>query len=268
MDIISLLAHDNYFSINRDLIKLVGLDATVLLGALASQYNYWRKCGKLTDDGYFYSTQENLENDTSLSRYKQDTALKKLKDLGIIDIKVKGIPPTKHFKILTENTAKQLYKQNCEKLTNQIVNNSQIELQKINKLNCKSFTTNNTINNNTINNNTKNNIYKENISKEKSIYSDIINHLNLKANTNYRPNTNKTKSLINARLNEGFTLEDFKTVIDKKSNEWLGSDYEKFLRPETLFGNKFENYLNQNVSNKVNKFKPNAIENKYKDEEF
>lgn len=131
------------------------------------------------------------------------------------------------------------------------------------------------INNAYINTNiNNNNIEKENIIKEKElgngrdIVKEIITYLNLKANTNYRPNTNKTKSLINARLNEGFTLEDFKTVIDKKSNEWLGSDYEKFLRPETLFGNKFENYLNQNVSNKVNRFKPNAIENKYKDEEF
>ena len=49
---------------------------------------------------------------------------------------------------------------------------------------------------------------------------------------------------IKARLSEGFTIEDFKTVIDKKCAEWLGTDYEQYLRPQTLFGTKFESYLN------------------------
>ena len=48
-------------------------------------------------------------------------------------------------------------------------------------------------------------------------------------------------------MNEKFTVDDFKTVIDKKSREWLGTDMEKYLRPETLFGTKFESYLNQQV---------------------
>ena len=78
-----------------------------------------------------------------------------------------------------------------------------------------------------------------------NIYSDVINYLNFKASKNFRPNTTKTKSLIDARTNEGFTLEDFKTVIDVKCSSWLGTDYEKFLRPETLFSNKFEGYLNE-----------------------
>ena len=44
---------------------------------------------------------------------------------------------------------------------------------------------------------------------------------------------------------EGFTKEDFIKVIDNKVNEWLGTDMERYLRPETLFGIKFEGYLNQ-----------------------
>ena len=44
-----------------------------------------------------------------------------------------------------------------------------------------------------------------------------------------------------------FTVEDFKTVIDKKSLEWMGTEREKYLRPQTLFGTKFESYLNQNI---------------------
>lgn len=74
---------------------------------------------------------------------------------------------------------------------------------------------------------------------------DIISYLNAKADTNYKATSSKTASLINARLKEGFTLEDFKSVIDDKVHEW-GSDHKmsKYLRPETLFGTKFEGYLN------------------------
>lgn len=78
------------------------------------------------------------------------------------------------------------------------------------------------------------------------IYNPVIEFLNNKAGSKFRATTNKTKSLIDARVNEGFTLEDFQTVIDIKVTEWKGTDYEKFLRPETLFGTKFEGYLNQN----------------------
>lgn len=86
---------------------------------------------------------------------------------------------------------------------------------------------------------------REEIEKEKeNIYSLVIEYLNEKAGTNYRSSGQATKRHINARVAEGFTLDDFKTVIDKKCAEWKGSDMEKYLRPETLFGTKFESYLN------------------------
>ena len=81
--------------------------------------------------------------------------------------------------------------------------------------------------------------------KDNNIYSLVIDYLNIKANTSYRINTKNTQSLINARVREGFTIEDFKKVIDSKSGEWLNTDFEKYLRPATLFGGKFENYLNE-----------------------
>jgi uncharacterized phage protein (TIGR02220 family) len=78
------------------------------------------------------------------------------------------------------------------------------------------------------------------------IYRTIISHLNEKCGTNYKANTAKTKSVINARLAEGFKEADFISVIEKKSREWLSDPkMEKYLRPETLFGTKFESYLNQ-----------------------
>ena len=85
----------------------------------------------------------------------------------------------------------------------------------------------------------------KNKEKENNIYSEIIKYLNEKANTNYRVSTKNTQSFINARLKEGFTVEDFKKVIDVKAKSWVGTDFEKYLRPSTLFGTKFENYLNE-----------------------
>lgn len=83
----------------------------------------------------------------------------------------------------------------------------------------------------------------------------VIGVLNQTCGTKYRPTSKKTKSLIHARMEEGFTLEDFETVIAKKATEWTGTEYEKFLRPETLFGTKFEGYLNQKQTKKGgNKF--------------
>jgi len=79
----------------------------------------------------------------------------------------------------------------------------------------------------------------------RNIYIAVIDYLNNKANKNFRPTTKKTQSLINARIKEGFTLDDFKKVIDTKCSQWLGTEMEKYLRPETLFGTKFEGYLNE-----------------------
>ena len=77
-------------------------------------------------------------------------------------------------------------------------------------------------------------------------YEEIINDLNFKAGTDFRATTKKTKDAINARINEGFTVEDFLIVHTKKVKDWKNNkEYVKFLRPITLYGNKFEGYLNQ-----------------------
>ena len=76
---------------------------------------------------------------------------------------------------------------------------------------------------------------------------EILDHLNKRVGTNYKSTTKKTRDLIKARFNEKFTVDDFKTVIDKMCVEWMNTDMQKYLRPETLFGNKFESYLNREV---------------------
>ena len=85
----------------------------------------------------------------------------------------------------------------------------------------------------------------ENDNDNENINKDIIHYLNTKLGTKYKASAEYVKKHINARLNEGYTLEDFKTVIDKKYKEWNGTEFAKFLRPETLFGTKFSTYLNQ-----------------------
>lgn len=82
------------------------------------------------------------------------------------------------------------------------------------------------------------------------ITKKVIEHLNKKANSNFRPTTKTTQQKINARLNEGYNLDDFIAVIDKKCNEWIGTEFERYLCPETLFGTKFEKYLNQKTTDK------------------
>lgn len=76
---------------------------------------------------------------------------------------------------------------------------------------------------------------------------EVIDHLNQRAGTRYKATTANTRKLVKARLKEGFTVEDIKLVIDKKCADWLNNrDMAQYLRPETLFGPKFESYLNTN----------------------
>ncbi len=76
-------------------------------------------------------------------------------------------------------------------------------------------------------------------------YKEIIGYLNEKTGRDFRSSANYNQSCIKARWNEGYTLEQFKKVIDTKVAMWKGTKMEDYLRPQTLFGTKFESYLNQ-----------------------
>lgn len=89
---------------------------------------------------------------------------------------------------------------------------------------------------------------KSNTNKE--IYKTVIDYLNSKTGQHYRAGSKDTQKHINARLAEGFTVEDFMRVVDNMWTEWRGTEWEKYLRPSTLFGSKFENYLNRKPQNK------------------
>lgn len=92
---------------------------------------------------------------------------------------------------------------------------------------------------------------KNPIENNKQIIKNVIEFLNTKTNKNFTTKSSKTISCINSRLKEGFIENDFIKVIEIKTEKWLGTSMEEYLRPITLFGNKFDSYLNE--TNKINK---------------
>lgn len=101
-----------------------------------------------------------------------------------------------------------------------------------------------TNNRNALSTNNLNALSVDNSNALKENIETVVNYLNQKARTSYRASGVDTRKHIKARFTEGFTVDDFKSVINKKCDEWLGTDFEKYLRPSTLFGTKFEGYLN------------------------
>lgn len=96
--------------------------------------------------------------------------------------------------------------------------------------------------------------------KDIYIYSRVIDYLNEKASKSFKYTTKKTKSCIDARLREGFTEADFLKVIDIKTKQWKdNSDMNMYLRPTTLFGTKFESYLQESNYNDKEKQKNKEV---------
>lgn len=85
----------------------------------------------------------------------------------------------------------------------------------------------------------------DNNNNKLSICKEVISYLNLKAKKNFKVDTASHQKFIKARIKEGYVLEDFKKVVDIMVAKWKGTEYEQYLQPQTLFGNKMDNYLNQ-----------------------
>jgi uncharacterized phage protein (TIGR02220 family) len=177
----------------------------------------------------------NSDKRLNLTTQKVRTILKKFEKEGYIKFLTSG---SKGKESTLELTIKQ-------QLFNNNVTNKSEQLQRVEESDNSNLTTKQQQSNNTTKKKEKDN---------NNIYSLVIDYLNRKASTNYRSTTKNTQSFINARVKEGYTVEDFKKVIDSKSKDWLNTDFEKYLRPATLFGTKFENYLNE-----ANKKEPTAI---------
>jgi uncharacterized phage protein (TIGR02220 family) len=91
---------------------------------------------------------------------------------------------------------------------------------------------------------------KNNLIENENVIGNTVDYLNQIVSSSFKKTTISTKKFIEARINEGYGLEDFKKVIDIKSEKWLNdAAMSQYLRPETLFGNKFESYLNEAKKN-------------------
>lgn len=134
MGILKLLASDNYITVNKTLIKELGLEEALIFGVLCSEQTYWESKNKLRD-GYFFCTVDKIEELTTLSDYKQRKAINHLKEKNYITTKVEGLPATRYFKINEEQVLK-LFEVSSQKikeldtkklkLSNTVISNTQI----------------------------------------------------------------------------------------------------------------------------------------------
>ena len=172
MSIVSLIASNNYIVVNKDVLQKLGVYPAIMLGELAGEYNYFSKTGELVD-GMFYSTIENIQSNTTLSRHQQTEAISKLKELGILEVAVKGIPAKRYFR-LNENKLIEMFA-NEKDVTNKNVKNLHTGMSETDKQDVKKVTRNNNNNNNKINSNNFNKKKERKREKKQTNYDSIIN---------------------------------------------------------------------------------------------
>ena len=178
--LMSILSNDGYIILNKYVMKALGLHEAILLGELCSEYIYWYKEEKL-QDGFFYSTRENIERETTLSPFQQRQALKKLTEMGLVEILEKDMPKKTYYKVDEEKVYKFLLETDLnltevkkfnDKTSNNLTSSDEkIKHKEVEKLD---------INNNKINNNKKNNNILSNLitgeteQKEEMGYEEIF----------------------------------------------------------------------------------------------
>ena len=182
-----------------------------------------------------YYTNEQLMVDLNSSEKTIIKFKKELKDVGLLkEVRQGNNLPNRIYISAVDGTVNSTVSE-LEILQSGTVNSTVSELEILQ--------TNKTNNNEIDNNNNKLLICKE-----------VISYLNLKAKKNFKVDTASHQKFIKARLKEGYVLEDFKKVVDIMVAKWKGTDYEQYLQPQTLFGNKMDNYLNQPIPRKVHSF--------------
>ena len=218
MGILQLISTSNFITVNKDLIKELGLEEAIMLGELASEYDYWNNKNEI-EDGYFYSTIENIEEKTTLTAYKQRKCLENLKNKGIIDIQIRGIPAKRYIKINEEKVIEIFNNKLLKNLTTGCKKISQLEVKKLNG------------NNNIINNNINKNIKKEKNKKRKTfeevlaenycleeLESSIRDGIDMRK-TIKKPMTSKALELLIKNLEKLTNLEEEKIAILNQSIE-------------------------------------------------
>lgn len=198
--LMSILSNDGYIILNKYVMKALGLHEAILLGELCSEFIYWHKENKL-QDGFFFSTRENIEKETTLSPHQQRQAIKTLVNKGLVEIVERDMPKKTYYRIDEEKIYKFLLETDLElpdvkKLKDKTSKNLTTSDENIEEQEVENFNTNNNI----INNNKNNNNILSNLNNE--ILEDEIEYLNyesiFKRNIEYNIliQDNKTKNLI------------------------------------------------------------------------
>ena len=183
-----------------------------------------------------YYTNEQLMIDLNCNSNKTIIKIKKeLKDAGLMKEVRQGMNLPNRIYLDVLNGSVESTFQEVQKVHLGSVESTFQEVQKVHTIKTENTKTEN-----------NNNIF--------FICQEVISYLNLKAKKNFKVDTASHQKFIKARLKEGYVLEDFKKVVDIMVTKWKGTDYEQYLQPQTLFGNKMDNYLNQPIPRKVHSF--------------
>ena len=252
--LLTLMSASGFIMTPRPVAKLVGLDAAVLIGELC--------CRQAQHGPDFWATNEQLQDSTTLSERGLRNASNALVKAGFISVEKKGLPAKNHYTV-NEEALVEFFRgevesgdvnpaECCDKSLRNVGDQS---LQNAATTGCETQShIKNDSNNETIR--TTKHIVRKQASAQRPAPSrpwneeegakvaEVVQALNEETGSHYRPTSKATMRHVLARLREGFTVEDCKEVIRKKSAEWVGTEMAKYLRPETLFGPKFEGYLN------------------------
>ncbi|HET1753456.1 TPA: conserved phage C-terminal domain-containing protein [Streptococcus pneumoniae] len=233
--------------------KKLSNNAKLLYMLLFDRLELSLKNGWHDKDGnvFQYYTNEQLMIDLNCNSNKTIIKIKKeLKDAGLITEVRQGMNLPNRIYLGALNGSVESTFQEVQKVHHGSVENTLSEVQKVhhgsveNTLSeVQKVHTIKTENTKTENNN---NIFL--------ICQEVISYLNLKSQKNFKVDTASHQKFIKARLKEGYVLEDFKKVVDIMVAKWKGTEYEQYLQPQTLFGNKMDNYLNQPMPRKVHSF--------------
>ena len=218
--------------------KKLSNNAKLLYMLLFDRLELSLKNGWHDKDGnvFQYYTNEQLMIDLNCNSNKTIIKIKKeLKDAGLITEVRQGMNLPNRIYLGALNGSVESTFQEVQKVHHGSVENTLSEVQKVHTIKTENTKTEN-----------NNNIFL--------ICQEVISYLNLKAKKNFKIDTASHQKFIKARLKEGYVLEDFKKVVDVMVAKWKGTEYEQYLQPQTLFGNKMDNYLNQPMPRKVHSF--------------
>ena len=287
-----MLGQNSYWIVNKAIVKEVGHEAAVLLSDLVDKYCYNQDKNQLIQkdgDLWFYATVDTIEESTYLSEKIQYKCINLLVKHGLIKKVVTGLPAKRHFalcenKILhllgySSDLSAELDQTKGRTIKNKYIKNKDKEENKeIYKENFQSqFEEEKKIEVIKPNPKTK----PKTIDRHLDKIEEILSHLNSEKNPEKKAArgftaTKNTKMLLNAILDESHnSIGLIKEIITYKAKQWLNSDYEAFLRPQTLFGGKFDSYANETElwikkgrPEKTKKEEGRTIMDRFSDEQF